>query len=146
MEIMKLKRTSNRRRLKWLLFISCLFILEGCGAKSPVIPVTGKVTFANREQPEVCRLDFLPLESDDGTKLRPNGATLQPDGTFKMNEHLGVEGLLPGRYAVRVTFYDLKKGGDPNREGDWREFVHEAGELTVESDAGSVDPHIEVGS
>lgn len=134
-----LRAASAMSGLRWrgMLCLGCM-LLMGCGSRSPVVPVTGTVTFADRETPEVCRLDFLPLDAAEGVKLRPNGATLQADGTYKMTPHLGVEGLLPGRYAVRVSFYDLKRGGNPDREGDWREYTYDAGEVTVDPDAGSV--------
>ena len=126
-----------------LVYMGCL-AFAGCGPKSPVVPVSGTVTFLNRDQPEVCRLDFLPIDSAEGVKLRPNGATLQEDGSYKMTPHLGVEGLLPGRYAVRVSFYDLKKGGNPDREGDWKAYSYEAGEFTVDANAGAVTHDIDV--
>lgn len=121
-----------------------LATFAGCGSKSPVIPVTGKVTFTNRDPPEVCRLNFLPLDSAEGIKVRPNGAEMQADGSYIMTKHLGVEGLLPGRYAVRVSYYDLKKGGNPERDGDWKEHTFDAEEITVDPNAKSLTHDVEV--
>jgi hypothetical protein len=118
--------------------------LYGCGG-SPVVPVTGKVVFQSREQPAVCRLSFLPVgDAEGGGTLRPSGATMQPDGTYRMNPYQGVEGLLPGRYAVRVSYFDLKPGGNPDREGDWIEHTYDAAELVVPPGSSAVEHDVEV--
>lgn len=116
----------------------CTFM--GC-SNSPVVPVSGKITFADREIPEVCRLTFVPI---DAQGARPGGATMEADGSYRLSPFKGVEGLLPGTYKVRVSYFDLKKNGNPDRESDWREKTFEGEDLVIEPGAGAVTHDIEV--
>ena len=127
------------KRLLFLLVLSAT--LSGC-SRSPVVPVSGKLSFAGRDVPEVCRLSFVP-KSADGV-IRPSGATMEADGTYRLAPFKGVEGLLPGTYAVRVSYFDLKKNGNPDREGDWIEHTFEGEDLTIEQGASAVTHDIEV--
>jgi hypothetical protein len=124
----------------WLGF---MVTLCGCGG-SGVVPVKGKVVFKGRELPEVCFLTFVPLDdSTAGGTIRPSTATMAPDGAYRVTPFLGVEGLLPGRYMVRVSYFDLKPGGNPDREADWIEQKFEADELLVESGSRSIEYNVE---
>ena len=122
-----------------LLFLAAL--LCGC-SRSPVVPVTGEVTFANRDVPEVCRLTFVPKNTTGA--IRASGGELQDDGSYKLAPFKGVEGLLPGTYAVRVSYFDLKKNGNPDREADWKEYTFEGDELVVEEGSRGITHDIEV--
>ena len=123
----------------------CLGIALVCGcSRSPVVPVHGTVTFANRDVPEVCRLSFIPTDTAEGATIRPNGATMEADGNYRLTPYKGVEGLLPGTYTIRMSYFDLKRNGDPNREGDWIEKQYDAGELVVEKGSRRVEHNIEV--
>ena len=115
--------------------------LVGC-SRSPVIPVSGKVVFADRELPEVCRLTFVP--TGDAAGARSGGATMESDGTYRLSPFKGVEGLLPGTYKVRVSYFDLKKNGNPDRESDWRESTFEAEELVIEEGSKPISHDIDV--
>lgn len=128
--------------------VVALIVMTGC-SRSPVVPVSGKVIFPDREIPEVCRLTFVPsvVPEDVGggeSGVRPGGATMEPDGTYRLSPFKGVEGLLPGTYKVRVSYFDLKKNGNPDREGDWRETSFEAEELVVEAGSRAVEHDITV--
>jgi hypothetical protein len=119
--------------------------LTGCGGGSDVVPVSGQVVFHSRDLPQVARLTFVPVEgSSSGGAIRPSGAKMEPDGTYRVTPYQGVEGLLPGTYKVRVSYYDLKPGGNPDREADWAEYTHEAGELVVEPGSGAIEHDVEV--
>lgn len=118
--------------------------LGGCGG-SGVVPVRGNIVFQSRDLPQVCRLTFVPADgSAEGETLRPNGATMEPDGAYRMTPYQGVEGLMPGRYTVRVSYFDLRPGGNPDREGDWKEFSHVADELVVEPGSRAVEHDVMV--
>lgn len=69
---------------------------------------------------------------------------MDEDGVYHLAEYKGVEGLLPGTYSIRVNYFDLKKNGNPDVEGDWKEKTFEAGELVVEAGARRVEHDIEV--
>lgn len=124
-------------------FMCVCLTFAGC-APSPVVPVSGTLTFADREIPEVCRLTFVPKDVEGGGTIRPNGATMEPDGTYQLTPFKGVEGLLPGRYAVRISYFDLKKNGNPDREGDWKEFTYDAEDLVVEEGSDAITHDIVV--
>lgn len=111
----------------------------GCN-RSPVVPVSGTVTFAGREVPEVCRLSFVP----QGEGGRSSGATMDAEGNYRPVPFKGVEGLMPGTYDVRLSYFDLKKNGNPDREGDWKEFTFDAEQLVIEEGSGAVTHDIEV--
>jgi|GEM_PF-5930462 len=131
-----------RYRLAFCLLSALAFSTSvGCSG-SPVVPVSGSVTFPNRDLPEVCRLTFVPKESKAG--IRPGSATTEDDGTYKVTPFKGVEGLLPGSYAVRLSYYDLKKNGNPDRDADWIEQTFEGEELIVEEGSRGVVHDIEV--
>ena len=135
---------SHRQRTFFIVWLGIAVATCGCGG-SGVVPVKGKVVFSGRETPEVCRLTFVPLdEPADGGTIRPSGATMQADGSYRMTPYLGVEGLLPGRYAVRVSYFDLKPGGNPDREADWIEHKFEGDELVIEPGSRSVEYDVEV--
>lgn len=129
--------------VKYTLVLVLAIFVAGCN-RSPVVPVTGTLSFEDRELPEVCRLSFIPTNKAEGVPIRPNGANMEPDGNYTLTEYKGVEGLMPGNYQVRVTYFDLKPKGNPDREGDWKEQNYDAGELMVEEGAGAVEHHIVV--
>ena len=127
--------------LPYCLFAFILSAAAGC-SDSPVVPVSGSVSFANQAAPEVCRLTFVPKETKDG--IRPGSATMSADGTYRVSPYKGVEGLLPGVYAVRLSYFDLKKNGDRGRDADWIEKTFEGEELVVEAGSRGVTHDIEV--
>ncbi len=135
---------ANHRPWIFCVWLGFAVTLSGCGG-SGVVPVRGKVVFQGRELPEVCRLTFVPLDdSTAGGTIRPNGATMEPNGAYRMTPYQGVEGLIPGRYAVRVSYFDLKPGGNPDREADWIEHKFEADELLIESGSRAIEYNVEV--
>lgn len=109
---------------------------SGCGSADPgIVPVAGKLTFSGRELPGVCRLTFVPT-ADGDSGVRPSGGEMTPNGTYELTEFRGVRGLYPGSYRVRLAYYDLRPGGNPDVEGDWKETSYEAPDLLV-IEAGS---------
>lgn len=132
-------------RLALVLLLSMLLTMatSGC-SRSPVVPVSGSISFPDREPPEVCRLTFVPTENDEGTAIRPGSATMDEAGTYHLTPFKGVEGLLPGTYSIRISYFDLKRNGDPNRDSDWKEHNFDAGELTIEAGSRGVVHDIEV--
>ena len=117
--------------------IASIILFVGCN-RSPVVPVSGTISFADREIPEVCRLSFVPADTAEGVAIRPNGATMDAEGAYQLAEYKGVKGLLPGKYTIRVSYFDLKPNGNPDREGDWKEHTYEAGELVIEEGSKAV--------
>jgi hypothetical protein len=106
--------------------------------------VYGTLTFIGREQPKFCRLYFKPIEAE--TITRPSFTTPEPDGSYEVKSFRQSKGLLPGRYKVEVSYFDLKPGADPNVETSYLESVFDAGELVVEAESDGIEHNIEVPS
>jgi hypothetical protein len=109
-----------------------------------VVPVEGSVVFEGRKQPAVCRLLFLPNEGGGAALHRPSMATMQSDGTFEVTPFQGTQGLVPGTYKVRVTYYDLKPGSDSNQETNWIRKEYAAPNLQIDSGSSSITHNITV--
>ncbi|WP_146401674.1 hypothetical protein [Pseudobythopirellula maris] len=108
-----------------------------------MVPVSGAIEFAGRDRPGVCRVSFVP-EASQGP-IRPRGGTMGSDGAYQLTEYLGVRGLTPGTYRIRLTYYDLKPGGDAANESDWIGNEYESSEtLTIEPGMHSVTHNIVV--
>jgi hypothetical protein len=115
----------------------------GCsGDALGTVPVSGKVSFVGRERPKVCRLFFEPNEVSGA--IRTSIATVEADGSYRVKAYQSSNGLVPGKYQVRVSYFDLKPGGNSAIESDWIEYKHDAGELVVESGSSGVEHNIEV--
>jgi hypothetical protein len=124
------------------LFVGGVALLTGCSRGGPeTIPVYGKVSFPGREFPKFCRLYFHPIEAE---LSRPSMATPETDGSYEVNAFPNSEGLLPGKYGVKVSYFDLKPGADPNSETGYAESAYDAGELVVDLEAGQIEHNIEV--
>ena len=133
-----------RLPIVWLLIgLAWTACVVGC-SKSDVetVPVYGNVTFANRQQPAVCRLFFQQIQTDSIT--RPTSAVVQPDGEYQAKAFRDSKGLVPGTYKIRVSYYDLKPGANPDLDTSYVESSYDAGELVVDASAGSVEHNIEV--
>ncbi len=115
----------------------------GCSGGGPAtVPVYGTLTFTGREQPKFCRLYFKPIEAE--TITRPSFTTPEPDGAYEVKSFRQSKGLLPGRYKIEVSYFDLKPGANPNVETSYQESVFDAGELVVDADSDGIEHNIEV--
>jgi hypothetical protein len=120
-----------------------LVICSGCFESGPkTVPVYGKVTFVGRETPKVCRLFFRPVQSEG--LLRPCAAATEPDGTYQVKAFQQSKGLVPGTYRIRVSYFDLKPGANPELDTSWVETRYDAGELVVDADSSGIEHNIEV--
>ena len=117
--------------------------LGGCSDGGPAtVPVYGTLSFAGREQPKFCRLYFKPIEAE--TITRPSFTTPEADGSYEVKSFRQSNGLLPGKYKVEVSYFDLKPGANPNVETSYAESVFDAGELVVDADSDGIEHNIEV--
>lgn len=126
-----------------LVALVALACLAGCSGGGPeTVPVYGTVTFVGRQSPKYCRLYFKPIRAEAIT--RPSFATPEPNGAYEVKSFRRSKGLLPATYKIEVSYFDLKPGANPSLETSYAESVHDAGELVVDADAGSVEHNIEV--
>jgi hypothetical protein len=140
--------TALNELMKYVARIALLFAIvgiaqwSGCSNGGPeTIPVYGKVSFPGREFPKFCRLYFHPVQAE---LSRPSMATPEPDGSYEAKSFPNSDGLLPGTYSVKVSYFDLKPGADPNSETGYAESAFDAGELVVGLDAGEIEHNVEV--
>jgi len=87
---------------------------------------------------------FVPSNAAPGAVLRPSIATMRSDGSFEVAPFNGTRGLTPGTYQVRVTYYDVKPGGDPKAEANWIRKEYAAPNLQIDSGSSSITHNITV--
>lgn len=88
-----------------VILLACL--VTGCSRGGPrPVPVVGRVTFEGASPPARCELYFVPSAADDASKGMPQRAgraITDADGTFRASSLREGDGLLPGRYEVRLV-------------------------------------------
>jgi hypothetical protein len=97
---------------------------SGCRENLGTIPVKGQVTFAGKPPGTPGYLFFVPVlegSANDGHR-RPGSALFLGDGRFCASTYRHHDGLLPGRYQVRV---DCAAGGDGHDHAAARSLVPE---------------------
>src|SRR3954454_89555 len=120
-----------------------MIAFAGCSDHGPfTVPVHGTVSFVGREPPKVCNLYFQPIKVEGLT--RPATSQRGPDGIYAVKAFKDSKGLVPGKYGVRLFYYDLKPGGNPAIDSSWRETMYEAGELVIDANSSGVEHNIEV--
>src|SRR3954469_64493 len=125
------------------LAVAALVFVVGC-SEGPIktVPVSGTVTFVDREAPPICDLIFQPLKIDG--PLRPSFADRQPDGSYRVKAFKTSRGLIPGTYHVQLVFHDLKPQADPKLESSWKLTNYDGGEVKVDADSRGVEYNIDV--
>ncbi|MBN1851180.1 MAG: hypothetical protein JW829_00590, partial [Pirellulales bacterium] len=112
-------------------------ILIGCGPSGPTcIPVHGTVTFDGGPCPAGGTITFSPIETPEGIPRRPGSGKFGVDGKFEVTSYAPGDGLLPGRYRVRI---ECLSGVPPQRLGGFEEVSYIApgyvpNELVVSAD------------
>ena len=127
----------------WALMVGILCCAAGC-SEGPIktVPVSGKVSFADRQLPTTTDIIFQPVKVDG--PLRPSISNLQPDGSYRMKAYIKSKGLVPGTYRVLLTFHDPKPGGDIKQESGWTATEYDAGEVEVPAVSSGIEHNIEV--
>jgi hypothetical protein len=96
-----------------------LGMLAGCGSGNdfPLVPVNGVVTFSGGPPPKEGRVIFsqIPGTGVEGVPNRPGRASFGADGKFVAMTFAEGDGLLPGKYSVRVECVD----GVPSATTPW---------------------------
>ena len=93
--------------LLWpLLAVSCLVLL-GCGRGEGLVPVRGKVTLGGGPWPKPGMIFFTALEPAAGFSSRPGAGSFGTDGSFRVTTIKEGDGLVPGKYRVYVTCWEV---------------------------------------
>lgn len=98
---------------RFAVFCSALGLLAGCGPSGPkTIPVSGKVTFDGGKVPGPGFIYFTTSGGGESVS-RPGTAEFGADGSYRAKTFVDGDGLLPGKYALRVDCWKQA----PNMEG-----------------------------
>lgn len=110
------EQSRRARRGDWLWIASLAWTLAaaGCGGNRPqTVPVSGKVTVAGKAPPAGGAVWFTPEEAAAGFPMRPGIGDFAADGAFQAKTFAPGDGLLPGRYRLRIDCWKTP----PNMEG-----------------------------
>jgi hypothetical protein len=78
-----------------------LLTVAGCGSRHPLVPVHGTVTRGGAGWPAEGAVFFVPVGDGAGGR-RAGFAVFSKDGSFRATSFREGDGLLPGRYSVRI--------------------------------------------
>lgn len=99
-----------RRAALLLLFVT----LTGCGREGPErVPVHGRITYGGGAWPKAGVVYFQPLGSHGGQPLRPATGMFDAEGSFQATSFTPGDGLVPGKYRVRVECWEVEPNPDP---------------------------------
>jgi hypothetical protein len=91
-----------------------LVFFGGCGRNSPTcVPVSGTVTLDGDKVPGPGYIYFTSVSAGKGGASRPGTAEFDADGRYRAKTFVAGDGLLPGKYALRVDCWKTV----PNLEG-----------------------------
>ena len=86
----------------------------GCSSDLPErVPVRGTVTLGGGPLPAAGAVYFLPTEPAEGLPMRPAVGRFDTDGSFRVETFKPDDGLMPGRYQVRIDCWKVPPGGGP---------------------------------
>ncbi len=113
-------------RIRLWLTLGSLAVLAGCGPSGlETVPVEGVLTFKAVQKPETATVYFSPVEPAPGLPRRPGSGKLESDGTFKVTSFRPGDGLVPGKYRIKVECYRAANGGG------WRKGAFELQDIEV---------------
>jgi hypothetical protein len=94
-----------------------LIVIAGCGGndgagaeKAATVPFTGKVTLDGQPYGSVS-LQFLPESGEGGA--RTSYAVVTEDGSFEATTYVTGDGIVPGKYIIKVGSDDDMASTDP---------------------------------
>src|SRR5262249_50360579 len=89
-----------------------LLFLCGCSSGPKCVPVSGKVTLDGQKVPGPGFI-YFNTDSGAGGSARPGTAEFDADGNYTAQTFTPGDGLLPGKYVVRVDCWQTP----PNMDG-----------------------------
>lgn len=129
-----------------------LVLAAGCGKGDPApIPVSGKVTLDGGKVPGPGFIYFTTDGSGKVVTSRPGTAEFDAEGNYRAKTFADGDGLLPGRYQLRVDCWKTA----PNMDGKpvvsflpprYQNAAESKLELTVEPDAKPITHNIDLSS
>jgi hypothetical protein len=136
---------ASRRRFRCLTALAVLGLAAlGCGTpEKPLTPVSGRVTYAGGDWPMVGYITFTPVESPGDTPARPGSGKFQPDGNFVVGSYKPGDGLMPGRYSISVSCFDVNST-KPREEAEFVPKDFRPDELVIEKGQDAVELNFDV--
>ena len=96
------------------LAVFLLLLLVGCGREGPErVSIQGRVTYAGGPWPKPGVIYFQPLEAAAGLPMRPATGHFGVDGSFQVTSFDPSDGLVPGKYRVRVECWEVEPPPEP---------------------------------
>lgn len=96
------------------LLAGCVLFLAACNGNGiETIPVRGQITYGGGVWPANGTLYFIPIQTT-GTIMRPGMARFTKEGQFAARTFTEGDGLIPGRYAVKVECWEHPPSMDSN--------------------------------
>lgn len=92
------------------LLIIVVLACAGCGEKTGVIPISGKVTYQGKPIANA-RVVFTPKAGG-----RPADGNTNADGAYRLGTFMAGDGALPGEYSVTVSHTDVDVTKPPSTE------------------------------
>lgn len=116
----------------------------GCGSNRPTtVPVSGRITFKGAAPEYPGALFFAPVKPEEGYPQRGGRAFFDTNGTFQATSFEEGDGLIPGRYLVRVeSWKQVPTMGKPGISYVPKGFQTE--DLVVSSQDKSIEYNLEL--
>jgi hypothetical protein len=97
--------------------------LTGCAKEGPErVEVEGRITFGGGSWPKPGVIYFTPLQSAPGMTLHPGLGYFDTHGAYQAQTFEPGDGLVPGKYRVRVECWEVEPSPDP-RHGPAKSYV-----------------------
>ena len=131
--------------LSVLIAASFSLVAAGCGNNLPqTVPVRGQITFAGGPCPKQGVINFSPIEPAPGMPRRPGSGHFGTDGKFVATSFSRGEGLVPGRYSVRIDCWKRPPQGDGKPPLSYVAAAYIPPELKVSGSSGTIEFNLDV--
>jgi hypothetical protein len=135
--------------MRWnhLAVVSCsLIFLAGCGGseRPSTVPVSGKITFAGGPPPAEGTVNFMALEAAEGFPKRPGAGKFDADGNLTVRSFTEGDGLVPGKYRVRVECWKVPPSMDGPESVSYVAEDYTVPDLVVPVDGDDIPYNLDV--
>jgi hypothetical protein len=115
--------------------------VAGCCTSSdrpPTVPVSGTITFDGDPCPKSGVINFSPIEVAAGMPRRPGSGHFETNGQFSVASFEDGDGLVPGKYSVRIDCWKRPPLGDGNPPVSYISGDYRPPEVEVTRDGGPI--------
>jgi hypothetical protein len=119
-------------------------VTTGCGSDRPLVPVSGRVTYAGGDWPIQGTITFGPKKTEDGKIPRLGSANFDKEGNFEVGSYQPGDGLMPGTYKVTVSCISSSDPSKTVEELDLVPQTFKPEDLVVEAGSGPIELNLDV--